>query len=537
MERLSLSKDVQYSAIEASIHIARYLLAKQHVVGKRVLDIACGEGYGSFFMKTWGASSVHGIDVSTETVKAAQSQFAAPGISFEQFDATRIDEKFSAGEFDVIVSLETIEHVDDPEAFLTALKNVAKPNAVVVISCPNDHWYYPDSSSGNPYHKRKYSIGEFQALTSRVLGPDVQWLIGSAMIGFGTVRVPSRSSSTLAQVEMVEGTEAGHAAIVPAKPGEEFGPGTCSYFVGIWGAQGAQPQSTAAFPISMNNYAEMMGAEGRIGVLQSELDRRTDELRRQIETVKEAGSDIAALRSQLEATIRQREEDLADLRIECDRYRIKSVALQREIEILGEKVQEGRSELTTSQARHQADVGRLEKAIADARASVKVVDEQLQQRTSELDFARAQSAELRTDRDRYRIKNVALQREAEIVAERLKVATSRMATTESRYQADAQKMELDTNQLREMLSSAQSERDGYSAQVVSLEQQLREIMSSTESERDGYRTQVAGLERELEATARRTPKGLVRRAARGVKPMIPKAAMPLLIGAAKRLKF
>ncbi|MCP3392309.1 methyltransferase domain-containing protein [Bradyrhizobium sp. CCGB12] len=487
-------------------------MAKQHVVRKRVLDIACGEGYGSFFMKSWGASSVHGIDLSTEAVTAAQSQFAAPGISFDQFDATRIDEKFSAGEFDVIVSLETIEHVNDPEAYLTALKKVAKPNAVFVISCPNDHWYYPDSSSGNPYHKRKYSIGEFQALTSRVLGPEVQWLIGSAMIGFGTVRVPSRSSSTLVQVEMVEGTEAGHAAIVPGKPGEEFGPRTCSYFVGIWGAQGAQPQSTAAFPISMDSYAVMMGAEDRIGVLQSELDQRTDELRRQIEMVKEAGSDIAALRLQLEATIRQRDEQLAELRIERDRYRIKSVALQREIEILGEKVQEGKSELTTCRVQHQVDVGRLEKAIADAHASFELVDEQLQQRVSELDVARSQSVELLTDRDRYRIKNLALQRESEIVVERLQVATSRLATTESRYQADVQKMAMDAHQLREMLSNTQAERESYIAQVAS-------------------------LERELEATSRRTPKGLIRRAARGAKPMIPKAAMPLLIGAAKRLKF
>ncbi|WP_456781866.1 methyltransferase domain-containing protein [Bradyrhizobium sp. USDA 3315] len=546
MERLSLSTETQYSAIEASIHVARYLLAKQHVVGKRVLDVACGEGYGAFFMKSWGASSVHGIDISTEAVTAAQSQFAAPGISFDQFDATRIDEKFSAEEFDVIVSLETIEHVDNPEAFLIALKKVATSNAIFVISCPNDHWYYPDSSSGNPFHKRKYSIGEFQALTSRVLGPNVQWLVGSAMIGFGTVRVPSRSNSSLGQAVMIERTEAGDAAIVPAKSDEELGPETCSYFVGIWGAQATQPQSAATFPISMSNYAMLMGAEERIGMLQSELDQRADELRGRLEKAKEADSDIVALRLQLETTIRQQEGQLGELRIERDRYRIKSVALQREIELLGETLQERTSNLTTSQTQHQADIGRLEKQIESARADRDIVDEQLQERTEAARQLQDQIAELQVERDRYRIKNVALQREWEIVGERLQVATTRLAEAELRYES-AQQFEENVRQLEASARQSEDNARQLEANARQFEDnarqleadiwQLREIVSSAQSERDSCRTQIASLERELEAIARRTPKGLIRRAARSAKPMIPRAAMPYLIGVAKRLRF
>lgn len=69
MERLNFGGMEAYNAVEACIHLNRYAMAKSFCTGKRVLDAACGEGYGSFLMKKWGASEVFGIDIDCETIK------------------------------------------------------------------------------------------------------------------------------------------------------------------------------------------------------------------------------------------------------------------------------------------------------------------------------------------------------------------------------------------------------------------------------------------------------------------------------------
>ena len=117
MERLSFDAESSYSALESSIHISRYLFAKPFCVGKKVLDIACGEGYGSALMANWGAESVLGIDISPVAIDAAKAHFSQARTRFVQGDIVQSDILSAESDFDVIVCLETIEHVDDPEIF------------------------------------------------------------------------------------------------------------------------------------------------------------------------------------------------------------------------------------------------------------------------------------------------------------------------------------------------------------------------------------------------------------------------------------
>src|SRR3954469_3944429 len=144
MERLSCTSTVSYNATEAAIHMARYQLAVPYCKGKSVLDVACGEGYGAFALRQLGAASVDGVDNSPEAVKNAKTLFSKPGIQFHLHDAERIDELFPDQRFDVIVCLETIEHLKDPTRFLRVLQKVAAENATIIISCPNDQWYYAE---------------------------------------------------------------------------------------------------------------------------------------------------------------------------------------------------------------------------------------------------------------------------------------------------------------------------------------------------------------------------------------------------------
>ncbi len=94
-------------------HIARYNFALRAAEGKTVLDAACGTGYGTKLLSEV-AKSVCGVDISNEAIVYASKLY--PEIPFGCMDLSK---NFPAGRpFDLIVSFETIEHLEDPKFFL-----------------------------------------------------------------------------------------------------------------------------------------------------------------------------------------------------------------------------------------------------------------------------------------------------------------------------------------------------------------------------------------------------------------------------------
>jgi GT2 family glycosyltransferase/SAM-dependent methyltransferase/glycosyltransferase involved in cell wall biosynthesis len=143
-------------------HWHRYLYASAWVAGKTVLDIASGEGYGSFYLaKT--AKHVVGVDISQEAVLHATTHYLSANLEFETGSVTNIPVK---GEkiFDVIVSFETIEHVttEDQLAFLREVKRLLKPGGVFIVSTPNKKIYSDDPKYKNEYHIHEFYLEEFK---------------------------------------------------------------------------------------------------------------------------------------------------------------------------------------------------------------------------------------------------------------------------------------------------------------------------------------------------------------------------------------
>jgi ubiquinone/menaquinone biosynthesis C-methylase UbiE len=138
-------------------HIYRYRFATRYTAGRDVLDVACGEGYGSAALLKSGAKSVIGVDVDGTICDYARRKY---NIDARQGDAASLP--FPADSFDLVVSFETIEHLPEPTRFLDECVRVLRPSGLCVISTPNVAVYNPGRNSGrNRYHCSEMTEAEF----------------------------------------------------------------------------------------------------------------------------------------------------------------------------------------------------------------------------------------------------------------------------------------------------------------------------------------------------------------------------------------
>ena len=148
----------QHGELVHAEHLVRYRLAAQLAHSRRVLDAACGEGYGTAMLAAAEASEAVGVDVDEPTIAHAAKRY--PGASFSVGDLTALP--FGDGRFDLVVSFETIEHVKEPERALDELRRVLADDGVLLISTPNKHRYLVE----NEFHEREFTHEEFVELLS-----------------------------------------------------------------------------------------------------------------------------------------------------------------------------------------------------------------------------------------------------------------------------------------------------------------------------------------------------------------------------------
>jgi len=144
-------------------HLHRYAIAKEFVQNKRVLDIACGEGYGSNLLAA-SAHLVNGVDIDQATINHASQKYKKENLSFIQGSVEKIP--FEAATFDVAVSFETIEHTTEHISMLKEIKRVLKPGGLLLISTPDKKSYSDMPGYKNPFHKKELYKEEFDKLLS-----------------------------------------------------------------------------------------------------------------------------------------------------------------------------------------------------------------------------------------------------------------------------------------------------------------------------------------------------------------------------------
>jgi 2-polyprenyl-3-methyl-5-hydroxy-6-metoxy-1,4-benzoquinol methylase len=144
-------------------HLVVYRWIAARVGGLRVIDMACGEGYGSDTLAA-GAASVVGVDANPEAHEHARMRYRRPNLRFER----ELIEAFSAPA-DVVVFLQTIEHLQSPGAALDHFRELVGAGGVVYLSTPNVLTLAPKGAprSDNPWHVHEYRAHEFEQLCRR----------------------------------------------------------------------------------------------------------------------------------------------------------------------------------------------------------------------------------------------------------------------------------------------------------------------------------------------------------------------------------
>jgi SAM-dependent methyltransferase len=141
-------------------HLVVYEWIARQVAGKRVVDMACGEGYGSNVLAS-AAEAVVGVDANPDAHEHARLRYVQPNLRFER----DLVESF-AEPCDAVVFLQTIEHVQDAGAILEHFKSMLAPGGIACVSTPNLLTLAPPGAekSDNPWHVREYRAAEFRTL-------------------------------------------------------------------------------------------------------------------------------------------------------------------------------------------------------------------------------------------------------------------------------------------------------------------------------------------------------------------------------------
>jgi SAM-dependent methyltransferase len=149
-------------------HLAVYEWIARRVSGRRVIDMACGEGYGSAVMAR-AAASVVGVDANPEAFEHARLRYVRGNLRFDRGLVETYGEPAGA---DAVVLLQTIEHVLEPAAVLDHFRRLLAPGGTAYISTPNVLTLAPAGAqrSNNPWHLREYRHEDFRALAESAFG-------------------------------------------------------------------------------------------------------------------------------------------------------------------------------------------------------------------------------------------------------------------------------------------------------------------------------------------------------------------------------
>lgn len=219
-------------------HWHRYVFAREFVKDKNVLDVACGEGYGSHLLAK-EARYVTGVDINAESVEQAQNKYISSNLEYVQANALSL--AFEAETFDCVISFETLEHLSEHESLLAELTRVLKKDGLLLISTPDKKFYSDETGYQNPYHVKELYKNEFENLLAQYFNKVS--LLQQKLMFSSTI-----SGTDFASAQFME---------MDAESGEIFeSPGKPTYHLAVC-ANGELPQSYPNFSVFTDSEASV----------------------------------------------------------------------------------------------------------------------------------------------------------------------------------------------------------------------------------------------------------------------------------------
>jgi len=140
------------------VHLATYAFAKKYMDGKKVLDLGCGSGYGTFGLSS-SCKHITGVDISEEAILYAKSKYSKPNLNFVNIDDIQETKlPFKDESFDMVISFQVIEHIPNTNEFLSEAKRVLKTEGILIIATPNrENRLFGFQRPWNIFHVKEFS--------------------------------------------------------------------------------------------------------------------------------------------------------------------------------------------------------------------------------------------------------------------------------------------------------------------------------------------------------------------------------------------
>jgi 2-polyprenyl-3-methyl-5-hydroxy-6-metoxy-1,4-benzoquinol methylase len=160
-----LAKGNLFHKYSYEIDKIKYIFASRFVKNKKIINVACGEGYSSTILSRANPRFITNIDLDLETIKKAKEKYGNDKCEFICQDAESL--VFKENSFDTAISMETIEHFKDPNKFLSDLKKITKPSSIIVISTPNGSFTNKVGFKMSPFHVKEYTTNEMKSIIQK----------------------------------------------------------------------------------------------------------------------------------------------------------------------------------------------------------------------------------------------------------------------------------------------------------------------------------------------------------------------------------
>jgi SAM-dependent methyltransferase len=340
-------------------HLVRYRFAARFAAGCTVLDVGCGTGYGASILAA-KARLVVGVDNAPEAIQYAQANYPGGNLRFAVADCRNLP--YPDGSFDLAVMFEVIEHIAEQHQALSEIRRVLAPGGTLILSTPNLARPTKVIEEPNPYHAKELSEDELRELL-RPHFAEVQLLYQQELSGSG---IQAAASAAPGPADVVEDLSAASEA---------------KYFVAVCGRRPAQ--------VSMERALGVGGIDHQIAIVQDLRSAHRDIealLRQREEEQREYANNLAAHREVIENLQRDIEALRRDREEAAREYAKNLAAHQREIEALLRQREENEREYARNLAAHQEVIRRLEGEIVVRDRQLAELESQNAARKMELEW-------------------------------------------------------------------------------------------------------------------------------------------------------